>query len=194
MNIKWHGLSAFSLKHKDIKILTDPHLANIDAAKVGANIVLTSDDTEIKGKDFQQFNWPGEYESQNVSIQIIPFEGKNILLFEIDGVKFCHLGSLNENPTSEILEKIGGVDVLLVPIGNKEKMMDHKGAIDVIEQIEPKCVIPMNYKSEKYGEDLGTNEAFLRELGLKEVEEHENYSFKDFAVDKTEYVVLKARD
>ena len=43
------------------------------------------------------------------------------------------------------LEEINGVDILAVPVGGKNSL-DGKEAKEVIDQIEPKIVLPMHYK------------------------------------------------
>ena len=192
MNIKWYGLSTFLIKHKDVKVVIDPHKVDLKLDTIEPNIIVTSKDVKIKKGDYHIFNWPGEYEAKNVAVNVIPYGKKSIIVFDIDDIKFCHLTSIHKELPDEIVNKIGNVDVLFVALTTAQKTSGHKEAVDLIEELEPKCVIPMNYRTESFGDDLVGNEDFLKEVGIKEVEELDNLSLKGFSADKTEYFVLKA--
>ncbi len=69
----------------------------------------------------------------------------NALIFVLDGVKFCFLGDIGERLNKEIIN-VNDVDVLLIPIGSVYTI-DSKGAIEYINAIKPKTVIPMHYKT-----------------------------------------------
>src|SRR5581483_7549492 len=71
---------------------------------------------------------PGEYEVKGVFIQgITSFhddqEGKErglntIFTIEAEGMRLCHLGDFGQKQlTDEQLEKIGAVDILMIPVG-----------------------------------------------------------------------------
>lgn len=195
MNIKWHGQSCVSLKSKTAKIFLDPHTVGLKGKKIEADLVLSSK-ADIEGEleiaaETAVFTWPGEYESSKVSIHIIPFEEINILVFEVDDHKYCSLSSLRDKLPQEILEKIGEVDVLFVPIGNNEQVLGYKEAVDVIESIEPRVVIPINFQSDGSGTDFNDCEAFLKEIGKSGLVAEESYALKEVPEDRTDYVVLK---
>ena len=73
---------------------------------------------------------PGEYEVREVFIKGISSfhddkEGKErgqntIYTISAEGLKFCHLGDLGQKQlTDEQLEKIGNVDILMIPVGGQ---------------------------------------------------------------------------
>ena len=73
--------------------------------------------------------------------------GKNIIFkYLIDGMNVCHFGDLGEEISRELIEKIGVVDVLLIPVGGKYTI-DAEQAKEYIEQINPRVIIPMHYKT-----------------------------------------------
>jgi L-ascorbate metabolism protein UlaG (beta-lactamase superfamily) len=123
---------------------------------------------------------PGEYEVSGITVVGVACShddknglqrGKNIAYqITIDGVSVCHLGDLGHRLTSEQLEGLGGVDVLLVPVGGFFTL-DAKGAAEVVTQIGPKIVIPMHYKTPKHKEEnfekLESVEPFLKEMGVE---------------------------
>jgi L-ascorbate metabolism protein UlaG (beta-lactamase superfamily) len=196
MNIRWHGNSCISIKSKSAKIFLDPQSVGLKGKEIDANLVLTSDaDVEEDlnlAAEVSVFTWPGEYEATKVSVQIVPFEGKNILVFEVDDIKCCSLSNLSEKLSQEMVEKIGDVDVLFIPVGNNEKVLSVKDAIDVVESVEPRIVIPINFKSEKFGTDLSDAMPFFKEVGKPDIEPEQNYTIKEIPEDRTEYVYLKA--
>jgi L-ascorbate metabolism protein UlaG (beta-lactamase superfamily) len=121
---------------------------------------------------------PGEYEIGDVLvIGIATFHdreggkkrGKNIVyLMEIDEIAVCHLGDLGHVLTSEQVEDIGNVDVLLLPVGGVSTL-NAPMAAEVVRQLEPKVVIPMHYKTPVLNRELEAVDRFLREIGAKQV-------------------------
>lgn len=190
MNVKWHGLSCITVKDKSATVLIDPHTVGMNIAKMNPDLVLTTEDIDVENGEWRSFTWPGEYEAHNVSVQIRKNGERSLVVFEINKKRFCHLGSMNQKLSDELIEKIGDIDVLFVPVGDGDRMFNYKEAVDVVEDIEPRCVIPINYKSEKFGEDLATNEAFLKEMSISNAEPQKSFDFTTLAEDRTEYVVL----
>ena len=74
--------------------------------------------------------------------------GNVIFCFELDGVKVCHLGDLGHLLDDKQLKEMGSVDILLIPVGGYFTI-DAKVATRVCDQIKPKVIIPMHYKTEK---------------------------------------------
>ncbi len=125
---------------------------------------------------------PGEYEIQGVSIVGIPSfhddvngskRGKNtIYRIEIDGVVVTHLGDLGHALTTQQVDALDGVDVLLVPVGGVYTI-DANQAVSVINGLDPKIVIPMHYHRPALNQQVfGTLmpvAAFTKEMGKEEV-------------------------
>jgi L-ascorbate metabolism protein UlaG (beta-lactamase superfamily) len=121
---------------------------------------------------------PGEYEINGVLIiGIATFHdaqrgrsrGKNtVYLMEIDGVSICHLGDLGHVLTTEQVEEIGNVDVLLLPVGGVSTI-NAPLAAEVVRQLEPKAVIPMHYKTPALNRKLEGVDEFLKEMGIEQI-------------------------
>ncbi len=215
MEIIWHGHSCFTIKEKGATIVTDPYTnLGTKLPELKADIVTLSDEliesegniAEVKSEP-RIISWPGEYDMKGVGI-----EGYNafhfaksaesvdqanckvvIYNFFVNGFKVCHLSGLGHRLTGELTESIGDVDILLVPIGGN-LVIDYKKAIEVIEQIEPKLVIPMYYKVPGSKLEISGAEEFLKAVGKTGIEPIEVLEIKkveDLPVDKTDYVVLK---
>jgi L-ascorbate metabolism protein UlaG (beta-lactamase superfamily) len=129
---------------------------------------------------------PGEYEISGVLIiGMATFHddakgskrGKNTAyLMEVDEVSVCHLGDLGHVLTTEQVEEMENVDVLLLPVGGVSTI-DAPMAAEVVRQLEPKVVVPMHYKTKALSRELETVDRFLKETGVKEVNSQSKLSF-----------------
>ena len=194
MDITWLGHSCFKLRGSKATVITDPYSPNLgySLGKPTANIVTVSHQHE--GHSFVQgvggeprpVTGPGEYEISGVLIIGIgtfhdrergKSRGRNtVYVMEIDEVSVCHLGDLGHVLTSEQVEEIDDVDVLLLPVGGVSTI-DAPMAAEVVRQLEPKVVIPMHYNTETLNRELEPVDRFLKEIGVKEVSPEPKVSF-----------------
>ena len=191
MTIQYYGHSCFKITTKpegrgsgeDVTIFIDPFDKETcpRPPQGKADIVTVSHDhhdhnntASLRG-DFQVIDLPGEYSIKGVSITGINsyhdnVEGKErglntIFAFESEGIRFCHLGDLGSKLTKEQLEEVNGVDVLAIPIGGTFTL-DGKGAKEVVDQVEPKIVIPMHYKIPGSKVKIDDEKKFCNEIGI----------------------------
>ena len=86
--------------------------------------------------------------------------GNNLVFcFLVDGIKVVHMGDigcLDDN----IVGKIMGCDVLLLPVGGVFTV-DAVGAKWYVDQVKPKIVVPMHYKSSEHSFDIDGVDKFL---------------------------------
>ena len=88
--------------------------------------------------------------------------GNNIFFkYNIDGMRLCHLGDLGESISSEIISRIGIVDVLFIPVGGTYTL-DGTQAKDYARAIGAKVVIPMHYKPQDGALDITSAKPFLQ--------------------------------
>jgi L-ascorbate metabolism protein UlaG (beta-lactamase superfamily) len=75
--------------------------------------------------------------------------GKNaIFVFEFDGIKVAHLGDLGDSIPPASVQKIGPVDVVLIPVGGTYTIFG-KEADHVVSQLNPKMMVfPMHFKTD----------------------------------------------
>ena len=73
--------------------------------------------------------------------------GKNtVYSFEIDGVRFCHVGDLGHLLDDAQTKSIGPVDVLLLPVGGFFTI--DTGKLDkLVAQLNPRVVVAMHFKT-----------------------------------------------
>ncbi len=188
MEIQWHGLSCFTLKGKSGTLVTDPYdakAAGLKLPKISADIALANSDFDLHhavsqlGGEVRVFDWPGEYEAKNIIVQGVPAYDRprdkedpkkdgaeRVLIFSIqfDGFKICHLSNIGHKLTTEMVDAIGDVDILLIPVGGAN-CLDAKKAHEVIEQLDPRVVIPMYYKVSGLKLPLAELDGFLNEMG-----------------------------
>jgi len=210
MKINWYGQTCFRIdtqveKGKTVDILIDPFFdkeLGIRGPKLDADILMVSQDRQeaVSGRYFL-ITGPGEYDVKGVYIQGIrgdtnsdKKERTTIYTMEAEGIKLCHLGILGQNElSSNQLEKINEVDILMLPVGGG-KSLDVKKAVKVMSQIEPKIIIPMYYKVPKIKIKLDKIDSFLKELGIKSLEPLPklNIKAKDLPKDEAKIIVLSA--
>lgn len=212
MHIIWQGQSCFQLiatrqKGEQVSIAIDPFDEEIGlkVPSFEAGILLITHDYHdhnnkkaIKGTPFL-IEGPGEYEVKEVVIQGIPSfhneekkEPNTIYTLETEGLRICHLGDLGQKElTPEQLEKIGDIDVLMVPVGGNYTI-DAKGAAKIISQIEPHIAIPMHYLLPKLKVKLDDVSQFLKEMGKRSIEPQPKLLVKkkDLTGEETQIVVL----
>lgn len=221
MEIFWHGQNCFTIKGKQTTIVTDPYdstevglkLPSLKADLVTASHahphshgVASVNATKAEAKP-RILDWPGEYEVGGVAITMIPAfhfaqtegtagekRGDNIItVFDVDGVRVCHLGDLGHRLTSEMTAAIGDIDILMVPVGGND-VIDAKKAHEVIEQIDPRVVIPMRYKVKGVALEMDGIEGFAKEVGLSTVVPRPSFKVAartDLPTEHTDFIVLE---
>jgi L-ascorbate metabolism protein UlaG (beta-lactamase superfamily) len=70
--------------------------------------------------------------------------GNSIFIFAVGDLCIAHLGHLHQRLTKEHLEELGRIDVLMVPIDGSFTM-GQPLMVDVVQQIQPRIVLPMHY-------------------------------------------------
>ncbi len=209
MKIKWLGHSCFLItNNRGINILTDPFddTLGYHMTKEKINIITISHEhydhnntMGIKGKPVV-LKGAVNRDTHKIIFKGIPSfhdsvfgmnRGENtIFTIKTDEIALCHLGDLGHILENNQIEEIGIVDILFVPVGGYYTL-NHTQADHVIEQIKPKIVIPMHYKTDAIKWSIDPLSFFLdKKQNIKMIEEN---SFEiDFQSlpDKTTIYVL----
>lgn len=108
-----------------------------------AKLNLSADGIDIEGFAIKT---PGEFERRSVFVQGIPLgEGqKPIYTINTEEMTLCYPNGLNQDLGEEVIKLIGDVDILFVPLGEKNSL-SIKQAQELISDIDPRIVIPMLY-------------------------------------------------
>ncbi len=181
MEIYWLGHGCFRLRGREATVLTDPcpPSTGYKIGKVAADVVTVSRDApESNYRDAVQgepkfVTGPGEYEIGGVLVSGIATRttnherGRNIAyVIDIDDIRICHLGDIQQVPTGDESEQLSSPDVLLIPVGGTPVLNAEKAA-EIVSLLEPKIVIPMLYKTEAASAQLEPVDRFLKEMGLE---------------------------
>lgn len=212
MQISWYGQSCFKLQGKDIILITDPpdKSVGINSPRTRADIVtishnhLSHNNLEKIKEEPKVINTPGEYNINGINIYgIASFHDKengaklgsnNIFVIEIDKIKICHLGDLGHKLSDSQVEAIDGVDILMIPVG-ETNLISVNEAIEIINTIEPKIIIPMHYNLRGLKNKLSPLSRFSEEMSLKSKKAIPKLSlkYKDLPTTESEVVILEKK-
>jgi len=183
--IIWHGHACFEITD-DLTIVTDPHdgkSIGIETPMVKGDIILVSHDhydhnsvRTVEKKDSVVVRDVGKKNIKGIEIEGIESfhdevkgakRGKNIIFkFKVDDITFCHLGDLGHIPDKDILEKIGEVDILFIPVGGVYTL-DADSAWETANLIKSKIIVPMHYKIQGLSLPISDVDPFLAKNKFK---------------------------
>jgi len=182
MKVKWLGHSCFLITYKDgTRLITDPYEVgggiNYSPIEETADVVVVSHGhgdhsnvSAVQGKPEVvrgdgtktakgiQFRGIATYHDASQGTQRGP---NTVFCFTVDDIKLCHLGDLGHVLDPEQVTGIGAVDILLVPVGGYFTI-DASAASQVCDQLKPKVVIPMHFKTPKCAYSIASVEDFLK--------------------------------
>ena len=174
MKLTWNGHACFTMELGGTTVVVDPYpdnyvpgVGHVDAA---ADIVLCSHQhndhkavevVKLTGKapklDVEELHTFHDPEGGAL-------RGPNIIhLFRAEGMKIAHCGDLGCDPAPELKEKLRDLDVMMIPVGGFYTI-DANEAKALVDELKPRVVIPMHYRSEvhHFGFDvIDTVEKFL---------------------------------
>ena len=212
MKIKWLGHASFLITSKDgLKIVTDPYSVgggidydkieeaadivtvshkhgdhnNVAAVKGKPEVVSAVGVRQVKGIDFKGI---ASYHDDAGGDQ----RGTNIIFcFTLDGMRLCHLGDLGHQLAGSAIDEIGEVDILLIPVGGFFTI-DARIATKTCEDLNPRVVMPMHYKTAKCGYPIAGVDDFLKDRqNIRRLDASEVEFAKDGLPSTAETVVLK---
>ncbi len=165
VKVTWLGHSQFLFEDGQVALLTDPYGEGVgyQLPSVAADIVLVSHGHHDHNNFARVGGDPEVLEDARVSrtVKGIPINGIEtahddkdgaerganwVFLWEMQGIKFVHMGDIGHKPSSLQAAAIGRPDVLFLPVGGVYTV-DGAGAAQVAEALQPKLVIPMHYKT-----------------------------------------------
>ena len=186
MEITWLGHACFRLRSDETVVVTDPFPSTL-GLRLGnqtATIITISNShpnhsnwQEITGEP-KVFKAPGEYEFNSVSVRGVmtpisegtPREQRNVAYsIEMESIRICHLGDIVEPLSPSQIDELSPVDVLLIPTGGG-CTLDLERAAQMLQDLDPKIVIPMHYSIPGIAVQLAQVDTFLQLLGGSEVQ------------------------
>lgn len=187
MHITWHGHSCFKIIGKadgnEVTLIIDPYNQLTGWRQIrGQADIVTLNNTQSAELDpggiasgYFLIDKPGEYEVKKIYIEGIQGHqdaegGKErglTTLYQIalEGIVVVHLGYLSSILSDQQVSQIETCDILCVPVGG-HGVLDVKGALSVIGQLEPMVILPMLYHGEGGKFEYDPIDAFAREMGI----------------------------
>ena len=212
MIIKWLGHACFLITSKEgLRIVTDPYTVggdiNYSPIEEAADIVVVSHDHSdhnnvaavrgkpevVKGSGAKtakgiQFRGVATYHDTSQGKQRGP---NTVFCFSLDDIRLCHLGDLGHLLSPGQVSEIGVVDILFIPVGGFYTI-DAVEASRVCDQLNPKVIFPMHFKTPKCAYPITGVDDFLK--GKKDVRKVDS-SEVEFELEKlpatSEIVILK---
>lgn len=215
MKIKFLGHAAFLIiSDQGVRIITDPYKpgcygGGIKYAPITeeADIVMISHDhddhneTRIKGNPVFVRD-ESKKEIKGIVINGVKVfhdksggkERGNTVIFNmlIDGLNVVHMGDVGHLISMSEVEKLGNVDVLLIPVGGYFTV-DASEAEDIINLLKPKVVIPMHFKTAKCDFPIAPVDDFIKNKEVKRVEGELEIKKADLPSNTVIYVLNPAK-
>ncbi len=211
MKIKWLGHASFMItSDTGIKIITDPYATgeklNYGEIKESADIVTVShghgDHNNVAAVRGNPEVVRGTAKVGGIEFRGIPTyhddaegqqRGENtIFCFEVDGIGVCHLGDLGHPLDDKQVTELGSVDILLIPVGGYYTI-DARVATEVCNQLKPRVIIPMHYKTDKLAYPIAGVDEFLQGKGNLSRLDTTEVEFKQGGLPaSTQVIVLKS--
>ncbi len=179
MEVRWLGHACFLCEGNGVRLLTDPFGKEVGypLPREVVDVVTVSHDhydhnaVQVLPGRPRVIREPGVHEVEGLRIEGFSVyhdevrgakRGRNIIYaWEMDGIRFCHLGDLGHLLEPATVEAIGKIDLLMIPVGGVYTI-DARGAFRVVEQLNPRLVLPMHYKTPPLKLDLAPVEDFTR--------------------------------
>ena len=169
MIIKWLGHSCFLvISAAGVRVITDPYSAG---GGISYSPIAEAADVVVISHEHNDHNAASAVQGEpevvrgvgTKTVRGIQFRGvatyhdksggrergnNTVFCFTVDDVRLCHLGDLGHLLTRAQGAEIGAVDILFVPVGGFFTI-DAGDAGRVCDQLKPKVIIPMHFKTAK---------------------------------------------
>ncbi|MBT4849268.1 hypothetical protein HON36_00245 [Candidatus Parcubacteria bacterium] len=201
MTISWFGFNYFKFQNTSHSLILNPYSLDEKTtfSKVKKDLVLFSDPNRPEIKKYLDnqtlvIDSQGEYEKNDIFVY-----GKNIrkhlcYLINFEGIKIAFLGEFGHHELENSdLELIEGVDVLILPVGGGD-LTSAKEAIRIVNQIEPRIVIPSCHADNPSKMKLDDVSIFIKEFGGKAEElDKIKINKKDLQTEDVKLIILKSQ-
>jgi L-ascorbate metabolism protein UlaG (beta-lactamase superfamily) len=185
MKIKWNGHASFTITASDgTVIVTDPYEPGAFDGGIAYDAVDDKADVALVSHSHADHNYTQSLQGDPAvltaggsakGIEFIGVDtahdekdgaerGKNVLFaFEVDGIRIGFMGDLGHQLSDGQLAALGKIDLLLTPVGGVFTL-NEDGAASLVEQVKPRLVIPMHFKTGKCGFPLSQVDEFAKRM------------------------------
>ncbi|HET8709460.1 MAG TPA: MBL fold metallo-hydrolase [Candidatus Saccharimonadales bacterium] len=206
MELSFYGANCVVLSGKEWRVVVDDNLASLGGKSIvreGDIALFTNTAPEGLPNTKLTIAQPGEYEGANVSITGIPARAhmdeagiKAATMYKVvaGDTTFLFTGHVYPELSEDQQERIGLVDVMVVPVGGNGYTLDGEGALKLIKDIEPKVVVPTHYDDSKLKFEMPQQslEQALQALGMEVKEKVPKLKLKGLELtDNTQLIVVE---
>lgn len=203
MDINYFGANCLTISHKGIRLVIDDNLTSL-----GHKTITKADDIAIFTGSTNHLNarliinGPGEYEVSDISIigiavrsHLDEINQKNATMYKFvsNDTSILVTGHIHPDINDKLLESIGLIDIMIVPVGGNGYTLDPLGALKIIKEIEPKLIIPTHYADKMFNfpvEQIELDQA-LKELSMEIKERTTKLRIKPgYITEVTQLVIL----
>ena len=177
MEITYIGLGCLRLRGREADVLVDP----LDAAagkglrmpRLEPDLIVRTEgrtDTALLREQAgrpQVVSGPGEYELRGVRITGHAAGPLTVMCVIVDDVRVVSLGRLAGQLEEDLVEALGHVDVLALPVGGGGALTA-TDAVKVVNTVEPFIVVPTFFRVAGHASELEPIDRFAKEMGLAE--------------------------
>ena len=167
MELIWNGHSCFTVKTNEGTVVLDPFedgkVPGYKPLRLEADLVLCSHEhadhnarkcVTLSGK-------PCEVAVETVASWHDDVHGakrgpNTIHILNAEGMRIAHLGDLGCALSEAQAQALKGLDALLIPVGGFYTISAEQ-AYKIVQQLQPRVVIPMHYRDAAHGYDVLTS-------------------------------------
>ncbi len=207
MDITWYGHSCFRIAERGhATVVTDPfgETLGYELPRLKADIVTVShaapghDNVASVKNLLHVVQGPGEYEIGDVFIiGVATFDPEQehphrnvIYVCDFSPLTVAHLGDLDHVPKQSMIDALGQIDIVMIPVGGGNSLNSSQAA-EVVSLLEPSIVIPMHFQTEALrGVELDPVDRFLKEMGVNNIEQEETLRISSSSLPEQTQVVL----
>jgi L-ascorbate metabolism protein UlaG (beta-lactamase superfamily) len=184
MRITWYGHAAFLIETQGLRIILDPYRSpdsgGYEPIAEGADLVVVSHENDCYHSHLGQIvppfetiralELPAEGQiKESIRFQAVhvfetgerlPEDEVAVVHFHSEGMHVVFLGDLGHPLAENELAPLRGADIVLAAAGCPPTI-DYPELAKLLDQIEPRIVIPMHFKTPKINLDIQPLERFL---------------------------------
>ena len=176
MHITWHGQTCIKIQTKyldeDVTLIADPYkpAQGEFPRSFSPQITLFShgqDNSVTLSQEPFIIDTLGEFDIKDIMITSLPGAEESIVFKLVaEGINMAFLGHLRGKLSDATIEGLGKVDVLFIPVGGNTFYLDAAAATELINEIEPRIIIPIAYQCDSDPKAAPLS-GFIKEIGLK---------------------------
>jgi L-ascorbate metabolism protein UlaG (beta-lactamase superfamily) len=185
MKLTWYGHAAFLLEtEQGTRLIIDPYLSGSYDGQMAYDPIEETAHAVLISHEHPDHNAPETipghpevlFQAEDAEVREVRITGVRTFhderegadrgdsmaaVIEADGLRLVHLGDLGHRPDEKTLQALAPVDVLLVPVGGFFTI-DAATAGRVVDQLAPRVVVPMHYRTDRCHFDIAGVEDFLQ--------------------------------